>query len=187
MYYRSREDFTMYEICQKADCGSCRLYQPDNGPVGGMIPLGDHWTINHYQSKEAFLGWLALQPKCHREHLMCCTQQELEELGMHFKNVETALRSALQQMRPGEEGDVERVYFVLFSESAGWHMHFHVIPRTKRLRESSGDVEYNAWAIIDWAHAVKGTWKDEEKKKDIEKLMNLLRQSLPHTTMGEPE
>jgi hypothetical protein len=63
----------------------------------------------------------------------------------------------LRQYRAAEFPDdrIERTYVVCFSESEGLHLHFHLIPLTRKLGQ--GDpAEYAAWRILE----LTDTWKE---------------------------
>ena len=54
----------------KKVCKGCELSKGNGDPPGGIIvKLDGGWILNHYGGSEGFLGWLALQPSCHRMEL----------------------------------------------------------------------------------------------------------------------
>ncbi len=83
---------------------------------GGIILLGRHWMVNHYQDQnESFLGWLVMQPVEHRMTASEMTRPELEEFGVVSERLETALRRSLDAMVPDDPVGI--VYLVRLGES----------------------------------------------------------------------
>jgi diadenosine tetraphosphate (Ap4A) HIT family hydrolase len=160
-------------------CKGCRLAHGLDIMPGGFIPLGRFWMINHYGGSEGFLGWLVIQPRQHRMKLSELTDEELCEFGVHIKHVESELCQAWTKLRPND--NIERVYVALFFESAFekdnyWHIHIHIVPRTKRIGEEKPTDEEIKLGIKDhkgW-YIVRHT-SGEPDKKDIIKLMDMLR------------
>lgn len=114
---------------------SCQRRHPDR--KWKAIALGDNWILSHYGGSEAFLGWMALQPRYHREDLAHLQEEEAKELGIYIRRIDKALRAYWSHWF-GDD-NIERVYVVYFNEGAfnpdpeRWHLHFHLIPRTERL------------------------------------------------------
>lgn len=171
-----------------AKCRGCRLAHGLDTKVGGFIPLGTYWMVNHCSRSEGFLGWLLMQPRQHRMGLSQFTAEELQEFGIQIKRLETALRQTWPKLQPDDP--IERVYVTLFFESAlevtddYWHIHFHVVPRTKSIGEEEptaeeeklGIKDHKGWYIIrHTAHKPDATKLDD---KDITTLMNMLRENL---------
>jgi diadenosine tetraphosphate (Ap4A) HIT family hydrolase len=134
--------------------------------MGGVIPLADGiWIVNQYAGPEGFLGWLALQPRCHRMEFGELSDRELAAFGPIVKNLDSLLvRYWRETFYP--EDEVKRVHLVYFFESVfdepptDFHMHFHVIPRTiktgrllrvypKRSTEPCCPSDLNAWMTPD--------------------------------------
>lgn len=120
-------------------CAGCHRSQGLDTIPGGAISLPGDWVVNQYAGGEGWLGWLALQPRFHREAIAELTESELQALGPNVKALDGALRSYWQLQFPTDA--VPRVYFVYFFESAfetprpaeHFHLHVHVIPRFESL------------------------------------------------------
>ncbi len=69
---------------------SCQLCHPDRG--WGAIKLRGNWILSHYGGSEAFLGWMALQPRYHREDLTDLQEEEAKDLGTNIQRIERAIR-----------------------------------------------------------------------------------------------
>jgi diadenosine tetraphosphate (Ap4A) HIT family hydrolase len=173
-----------------SNCNSCKLAHGLYPMAGGFISLGNLWMVNHYGGTDRFLGWLVMQPRQHRMALSEFTTEELYEFGIQLKRLESAFYRAwndfLYQTDP-----IERVYVVLFFESGlkkdeRWHIHFHVIARTKSIGEEKATDEeeklciknHKGWYIIRHSptHCKPDTSKHDKEK--IEELMNKLRELL---------
>jgi diadenosine tetraphosphate (Ap4A) HIT family hydrolase len=126
-------------------CDGCKTSkgQGDVRKWGGVIKLNGNWILNHYRGEEGFLGWLALQPRYHREELTQLEADELEALGGNIKKIDEALGEYWSKHFKGDE--IERVYAVYFSEYSK-HLHFHLIPRTKETKRFL----YTCGSIIPW-------------------------------------
>lgn len=111
-----------------------------------VILLGEHWTVNQYMGESGFPGWLVMQPIRHRMRIQDFESEELQEFWVQFMRVESALREAWPKVFPGDV--VERVYITLFFENVEkvWHLHFHVVPRTKRMMEEIPN--HYGWDVV---------------------------------------
>lgn len=142
------------------NCSGCIRSQGRDspGPPGGIIRLSGNWILNQYEGSEGFLGWLALQPRFHRDRLVELTPDEVAHFGAHIRAVDAALTQFWKFKFP--EDAVERVYVTYFNESPfdipppspQYHLHWHLIPRTEKLgtllRENSSETQIiNAWKI----------------------------------------
>jgi diadenosine tetraphosphate (Ap4A) HIT family hydrolase len=165
---------------------------PTSPPGGTVIKLDKFWIINHYGGSEGFLGWLALQPIRHVMEIGELTDDELCSLGKHFKNIDNTLQKYWKDNFP--EDQIKRVYIVYFfesvfdSKSTNYHLHIHLIPRTKAmdifLRE---EVEEGQTSIVAWNIYKLMTKKRKEmhslgysKDNDVvvRKLMEFLKKEL---------
>src|SRR5713101_7470151 len=119
-------------------CKGCRRAAGRDDIDGGVIPLGSHWMVNHYQDqRERFLGWLVVQPLQHRMTMSEMTIEELEELGIVAQRLEDALVTAYNSLHVDDK--IEIVYLVRLGEStlgggAEWHLHWHLVPRTSSMK-----------------------------------------------------
>ncbi len=164
-------------ILQKRDCRGCLRASKQEKVEGGTIPLGAHWTVNHYDDQDRFLGWLVVQPKEHRMKSSQMTLEETEEFGVVTSRLENALTKAYDRMCPHDK--VKIVYLVRLGESTlargpNWHLHYHMIPRTVSMK-------HRGWHI----HNLGGCEKCQKKRirpvpsrLKIEELMNLIRHQL---------
>jgi len=117
----------------KSCCRGCKISQGIEELTGGIIELDGNWILNHYSSEEGFLGWMALQPRFHRMELKDLTADETRALGGNIQNIDIALR---QYWAIRFRDDlIQRVYLVYFFESTGYHLHIHLVPRTKKFYE----------------------------------------------------
>lgn len=164
-------------------CKGCKISQGDEEPRGGIIKLDGNWILNHYQGPEAFLGWLALQPSCHRMELRDWTEDEAKALGPNIKRIDEALRGYWEKTFP--EDPIERVYVVYFFESAyewppsGYHLHLHLIARPRCFR----GLQRNGGSLVGWRiHDVKThpsfPVKYRPMEENVRKLMDALREHL---------
>ncbi len=141
---------------------------------GGIILLGSHWMVNHYQDKdESFLGWLVMQPVEHRMAAREMTRLELEEFGVVSERLEGALRWSLDAMFPDDP--VRIVYMARLGEStlaipAEWHLHCHMVPRTASMKQRS-----EGWEV--WKCRERGV-KPAPTRVEIEELMTSIRRLL---------
>jgi diadenosine tetraphosphate (Ap4A) HIT family hydrolase len=119
-----------------------------------VIDLPGDWTLNHYGGDEGFLGWLALQPRYHQMELTDLCPNQAAALGGNIQHIDIALR---QYWSIHFKDPIERVYVVYFFESEfdepkkeQYHLHIHLIPRTKQLAEglrTEDGSSINAWDI----------------------------------------
>lgn len=179
------------------DCEGCAISQGIKQPRrgGGIIELDGNWILNHYGGDEGFLGWMVLQPRCHRMELTDLNTDEANALGKNIQDIDLALRQywALQF----QEDLIQRVYVVYFFESAfekssdKWHLHIHMIPRTERLRS----LEQRGSKLIAWNIHKVATHQDfpreyqiiedtEENRRKVEALMTYLKGQLRGSFTG---
>jgi diadenosine tetraphosphate (Ap4A) HIT family hydrolase len=102
---------------------------------GGIIGLPGDWILNQYDEKESFLGWMALQTRYHRTELADLTKDETDALGKNIPGVDIALRQYWSIKFPDDP--IERTYVCCFSESKEFHLHFHLIPRTRKIGQGN--------------------------------------------------
>ena len=83
-------------------CKSCQWIEKPTMVIGGVLPVGKHskWRVNHYQSSEAILGWLVLQPVEHQPTLDKLSDETLDDLGSALGNV-VAVYAIDQGQQPG--------------------------------------------------------------------------------------
>lgn len=159
----------------KEVCKGCELSEGNGDPPGSIIvKLDGGWILNHYGGPEGFLGWLALQPKRHVMRLAKLNDVETSALGHNIKLVDKALTD--YWIEHFSRDRLERVYIVYFFESAfdecseKYHLHIHLIPRTKRMGKGAygrgTPSQTAAWRI----HGLTGEyWFPEEYRiRDIE-------------------
>jgi hypothetical protein len=109
--------------------------------------LNGGWLLNHYGGKEGFLGWRAIQPIKHRMAFHQLSSVEAKWFGSNIKVIETALRAIWK--RRFRADPIERLYLAYFRESSGYHLHAHLVPRTRRmapiLKKLSAHGTVDAW------------------------------------------
>ena len=195
------------------NCKGCKLSQgkwpkpnkdpkPDEltkPPVGGMIielkdknqAEGD-WILNHYGGREGFLGWLALQPKKHKMELCDLEEKELKALGLNIKKIDRFLRAYWKEYFPADP--IKRVYVVYFfegvfdSKPTDYHLHIHLIPRTKAMdillrEELEGEkiTTIIAWKIYrlttDKRKEIDSLGYSKENEKAAKSLMEFIKKN----------
>jgi len=116
---------------------------------GGNIELKGNWIVHQYAGSEGFLGWLILQPKKHRRWICELEPNEINALGRNMKIVQEALRKCWPKLfnEDKNEHKIERIYVVCFSESKPHHIHFHIIPRTKKLANLLTDPGWSIYQV----------------------------------------
>jgi diadenosine tetraphosphate (Ap4A) HIT family hydrolase len=96
---------------------------------------------------------MILQPRYHRRELTDLTKNETEFFVKNMQRVDTVLRKYWSAKFPDDP--IERIYVTSFSESEGLHLHFHLIPRTRKLGQGNPP-EYATWRIFE----LTNTWKE---------------------------
>ena len=137
----------------KEGCEACDISRGSILLPGGIIELPGGWILSQYDGKESFLGWLALQPRYHRIGLSDLTKEETDVLGRNIQGIDIALRQYWSMKFPDDP--MERTYVACFSESNALHLHFHLIPRTRKFGQGN-PTEFAAWRIFE----ITETWAD---------------------------
>lgn len=155
-------------------CFGCEVLKDPNKARGGIvITLPGNWALNHYSenSKNNFLGWLVLQPRCHRMDWSNLSQEEVKAIGENIERVSASLRRAWSHLFSDPLDDIERVYVVSFSETG--HQHIHLIPRTKRMRQICNDAwkTPELYAKLPLEYQVVGS-KNEQRVKQLMRCLN---------------
>jgi len=112
-------------------CKGCDISREIEKKPGGIIDLGGDWILNHFEGGGVFLGWMALQPRFHRMKFTDLTDDETKALGKNIQNINIALCEYWSIRFPKDP--IEKLYVVCFHESEEYHIHIHLIPRTKEL------------------------------------------------------
>lgn len=122
-------------------CAGCRRSQGLDAVPGGIAEMPGGWVVNQYLGSEGFLGWLALQPRFHRESLSQLSDVEAKSLGLNLQALDAVLTRYWSHQFPNDP--VNRVYVIYMFESEftepqpkpeeKFHLHIHVIPRTMAL------------------------------------------------------
>lgn len=99
---------------------ACELCELADGldAEGALVPVGRYWTANVRQA--AGRPAIVLQVREHRAGIESLRPAEAAEMGPAIQRT-----AALLEAAPG----VERVYAQSFNETAGHHVHIHVVPR----------------------------------------------------------
>ncbi len=173
--------------CYEEDCKGCIRSQgteDENKLWGGIVKLNGDWILNHYMGEEGFLGWMILQPRCHRMKLADLKSNELSSLGENIQKIDIALGNYWKKyFEP-----LERVYVVYFFESVyakpepeKFHMHIHLISRPKSfdklLREYNVSNSIESSSPNAWRIPTLTKYKDmfpEKYIKNKEKVTNLM-------------
>jgi len=122
-------------------CAGCQRAQGLHSIPGAVIGLPGDWSVSHYAGGEGFLGWLALQPRFHRDRLQDLTKAELLALGPNLRALDFGLTEYWKLQFPDDL--FQRVYVVYFFEAAfetpppkeQFHLHIHVIARSGTIGE----------------------------------------------------
>jgi len=172
-------------------CAGCQISQGKRCPVGGMIPLGETWVINHYGGPEGYLGWMALQPRFHKLRLADLENDEASDLGPFLRDVESDLSDYWSERFPDD--DLERVYVTYFFESvlntpqpSPYHLHVHIIPRpvsldpllrehTDRMVGREFPSTINAWKVPSITMLSAFPERYRKRNESYEELMKWLR------------
>jgi len=113
--------------------------------AGGLLWVGKRrkWTVNHYGSEQAILGWLALQPVEHKLTLDELSDETLDDLGSALGSVQKAMKRVWRHDFPNDP--LERIHTISFMEShfdgdnsrqeakSYFHAHIFLIPRSLSL------------------------------------------------------
>ena len=134
-------------------CEVCDISQRSILLPGGIIELEGDWILTQYNGKESFLGWMILQPRYHRRELIDLTEDEGYFFIKNIQGVDTVLRRYWSIKFPDDP--IERTYVTCFSESKEFHLHFYLVPRTRRLGQGNPQ-EYASWRIFDLTDSWNG-------------------------------
>ena len=126
-------------------CKGCNISRGIEKKPGGIIDLGGDWILNHFTGDGVFLGWMALQPRFHRMKFTDLTGDETKTLGKNIQNINIALCEYWSIHFPKDP--IEKLYVVCFHESEEYHIHIHLIPRTKELG-GEDPTENMAWTTF---------------------------------------
>ncbi len=161
------------------------MYEGKHPALGSIIvDLDGGWTVNHYGGSEGYLGWLVLQPRAHKKEFTRLSKKELQSLGENIKRTEISLRNYWELKFPDDL--IQRVYVVYFFEydsvsvkPKDYHLHIHLIPRTKRLypllKEGSKTV---AWRIYKVHDDPRFPLEYKKNKSNVQRLMQYLKHTL---------
>jgi diadenosine tetraphosphate (Ap4A) HIT family hydrolase len=175
-------------------CNGCKISRCLKARHGGIIETDGNWILNHYAGWEVFFGWMALQSRYHRMELTDLTPDETKALGKNIQNIDLALRQYWSLKFPSDP--IQRVYVVYFFESEGYHLHIHLIPRSKKLGQDNPS-EKAAWKIYTLApcwNGFPGEYRLRAKeskendiiehKEEVVALMTYLRSDLSKNKEG---
>ncbi len=165
----------------KQDCKGCNITKDQ--PRGGIIEMGKLWVANQYWGGEGFLGWLALQPREHRMQLEQLTDEEAREMGTAVRDLTGRLSKYWGKKEEWKQDRLERVYVTYFFESVfdnnptQYHLHIHLIPRTRKMRALiSKEGSINCW-IIHTISKMNGFPEEYFRYAErVDELMEALRQ-----------
>jgi diadenosine tetraphosphate (Ap4A) HIT family hydrolase len=148
--------------------------------------------VNHYQSVEAILGWLALQPFEHQPTLDKLSDETLDDLGSALGSVQRAMKRVWTEQFADDP--LERIHTVSLMErefdqpppKESFHVHIFLIPRSKllgkvirqRLTEDSEE-QYVAWHDYKIFQRIKDQDANDILKRDIpwDKLQRYINSS----------
>jgi hypothetical protein len=143
-------------------CKSCQFIENPAEVVGGVLQVtnGSKWRVNHNQSSETILGWLALQPVECKPTLAELSNETLNDLGLALVSVQKSMKKIWEEQFLDDP--LERIHTVSFMESEfdkydnqqkpdSFHIHIFLIPRSKLLGKvirqqlKKGPEQYLAW------------------------------------------
>jgi len=130
----------------KDSCKGCDISREIEKKPGGIIDLEGDWILNHFAGDGVFLGWMALQPRFHRMKFTDFTDDEAKALGKNIQNINMALCEYWSIHFPKDP--IEKLYVVCFHESEEYHIHIHLIPRSKELG-GEDPTKYMAWKTFE--------------------------------------
>ena len=130
----------------KECCKGCNVSREIEKKPGRIIDLEGDWILNHFTGDGVFLGWMALQPRFHQIKFTGLTDDETKALGKNIQNINIALCEYWSIRFPKDP--IEKLYVVCFHESEEYHIHIHLIPRTKELG-AEDPTEYMAWKTFE--------------------------------------
>lgn len=170
-------------MTRKENCKGCKILEPSSRPTGGVIEVSEHWLVNQYGGPEGFLGWLALQPREHCMELQELSEGATSDMGNVIKKIKSGLKKYWEKEWPEDRFD--RLYVTYFFDSVfdnnptPYHLHIHLIPRTKRMRSliSKGG-SINCWEIYKISKMDDFPEEYFRYEERVEKLMNDLRESI---------
>jgi len=144
--------------CCKVLCGNVdKCYQKI------LITLKGGWVLNHYGGSDTYLGRLVLETYSHIEDWESLNQYtHLKYLGGNLQTICKCLRRYWEKHTEYLD-KIEQFNIAYLNESPfknGYttgkeltdrlHIHFHILPRTRRMRESLCDPEHIlGWHLID--------------------------------------
>lgn len=163
-------------------CKSCQYIENPTNVVGGVLPAGkgSRWRVNHYQSVEAILGWLALQPVEHQPTLDTLSDETLDDLGSALRSVQKAMKRVWTEQFPDDP--LVRIHTVNFMEREfdqpkpqdSFHVHIFLIPRSKLLGEvireqlkEASEKQYVAWHDYKIFQRIKCQDSSDLLEKDV--------------------
>ena len=164
----------------KKDCKGCNINKFP--PRCGFVKMGDHWRANQYWGPEGFLGWLALQPIKHCMKLQDLSKPAACDMGNVIKNLELDLEIYWKKEWPEDRFD--RLYVTYFFDSVfdndptEYHLHIHLIPRTKKMRSLiNKEGSINCWEIYKISKMYGFPEEYFRYEERVDKLMNYLKLS----------
>jgi diadenosine tetraphosphate (Ap4A) HIT family hydrolase len=186
------------------ECRSCQWIENPAEVVGGVLPVGKRskWRVNHYQSGEAILGWLVLQPVEHKWTVDELSDETLDDLGSALGSVQRAMKRVWTAVFPDDL--LERIHTTSFMESEFdkyksppaltffFHIHIFLIPRSqglgkvirRELATAPGVKQYVPWDDYQIFHRIKNRDASDLIEKnvpwdDLQKYIN------PHGEAGK--
>ncbi len=170
-------------MTHKENCKGCKILEPLSQPRGGVIEIGRHWLVNQYWGAEGFLAWLALQPREHWMRLEELSEDAARDMGIVIKAVKKSLKSYWKKEWPQDE--LDRLYVTYFFDSVfdnnptKYHLHIHLIPRTRRMRSLiSKEGSINCWKIYKISKMDNFPEEYLRYEKRVDKLINELKETI---------
>jgi histidine triad (HIT) family protein len=107
----------------KKGCKGCEIEK--NVPPDYILELNDLSVVD-YCLNPVVQGHLVIQPRRHVEILTDLREDEMADIIRLARKYSNALLLAIDP-KP------EKIYFCTFSEDPEWHLHFHLIPRDRKI------------------------------------------------------
>lgn len=157
-----------------------------------LVPLEGGWVLNHYGGSDTYLGRLVLQTQCHYTKWEELQNRELKYLGKNIQLINICLRKFWEKAYPKD--CIEQIYATYFNEAPykkgligdklneELHVHIHLLPRTKEMREAMCCSDKLGWHLVDCISCFPDDYKLTDKNYiKAKELMEYLKSCLSTT------
>lgn len=144
------------------DCRTCKSNSGEERvSPGPVIYESEYWLVDHMYPVK-LPGWLVIVSKRHIDYVHSLSTGEWTDFGHVAQYVGNRLRILTR---------CERLYVAFFAETAGFHLHAHLIPKPPNLpKEFKGPNIFRRFTTADEAESIS---KEEtiEMSIQLRKLM----------------